>query len=105
MVGDLQRRRDDEEEMVYRPAVHRVELDPLTGLSVSDPQATRDQRAAVGDRDPPAEPGGAEALAPLKDPQQGLRRRRVPVAGNRPRALAQRLGGRGIARASRTGRA
>src|SRR4029079_11582387 len=69
-VGYLERRRDDEEEEVYRFLIDRLEVDAVRLAAERDAEPVHDERAAVGDRDAAADAGGTEILAPLQHLEQ-----------------------------------
>src|SRR5687767_7312518 len=66
LIRDLERRRDDQEDEVDRLLVDRLEVDALLLAPESHPELLNDEGATVRNRDPAADAGGPEVLAPLQ---------------------------------------
>jgi hypothetical protein len=70
LVGDLERRGDDKEEIVHWPRVDRLIVDPGSRMAVGQAQAWNHEGATMRDGDPATYPGGAERLPALEHPEQ-----------------------------------
>ena len=70
LVGYLEGRRDDQEEVVHRVVVDRLEIDPRRFPAEGDAEPADDQRPSVRDRDPPADACRSEVLPPFQHLEQ-----------------------------------
>src|SRR2546422_8216993 len=66
LVGNLQGRGHDQEEVVHRLAVDRIEVDAIELAAEGDPQAVHGPRATMRNRDILADPRRTQRLAALQ---------------------------------------
>src|SRR5882762_7499809 len=70
LVRDFEWRGDDQEEVVHRLVVDRLEVDPLESAAEGAAQAVYDEGAAVWDRDALAKPRRTQGLTTLQHLEQ-----------------------------------